>query len=161
MPTYFQHKFPRGIYKGERGLARQWTDLSHIPSVTRSLPQKLIMLSTNELIPCLLLCFFLSTLTLLLITDANSRHIKRGLDLVNAQDLNFILSSDYDEQLRTSHLILGLIPLYTSYQDLGSAFLATHPLMTYIDVCLSRFFPNIFMNKARKKGPHQVREGSL
>lgn len=161
MPTYFQHKFPRGIYKGERGLAHQWTDLSHIPSVTRSLPQKLIMLSTNELIPCLLLCFSVSTPSLLLITNANSRHIKRGLDLVNAQDLNFILPSDNDEQLWTSHLILCLIPLYTSYQNPGSAFLTTHPFMTYIDVRLSRFLPNIFMNKARMKGPRWVREGSL
>ena len=91
-------------------------------------------------------------LTLLSISDVESLLIRQSLGLVNARDLNFILRLEifvhYNGQLRASHLILGCTPSYTNYQDPGSAFLATHPLLTYIDVCLPGSILNISMNEA-------------
>lgn len=93
-----------------------------------------------------------------------SRCIKPNLGLVEAWDLNFFLCSEifvhYNVQLQTSHLILGCTPSYTNYQAPGLAFLVSNLLLTYIDVRIPGFLPNISVNKARRKGPRRVREGS-
>ena len=58
-------------------------------------------------------------------------------------------------------MILGYTLSYFSYQDLGSTFLAMHPLLTYIDVHLLGSLLNISVNEAWERGPCQTREGSL
>ena len=57
-------------------------------------------------------------------------------------------------------MILGYTLSYFSYQDLGSTFLAMHPLLTYIDVHLLGSLLNISLNEAWERGPCQTREGS-
>ena len=66
----------------------------------------------------------------------------------------------YDDQLRASHLILSCVPSYTSYQDSSSALTVGSPLLSYLDIRLSRFWPNrITSGKARHS--RRVRESSL
>ena len=94
----------------------------------------------------------------------NSKRIKSNIALVEVQDLNFVLCLKifvhYDSQLQASHLILGCTPLYTSYQTSRLALLASNPLLTYKDVQIPGFLPNILANEARKKGSHQARDSS-
>ena len=120
---------------------------------------------------CLFVCLFVfllyifKKLTPFSVYDAESHIIKLSLGLVNARDLNFVLRLEifvhYDGKLRASHLILGCTLSYFNYQDLGLAFLATHPLLTYIDVHLLGSLLNISVNEAWERGPCQTREGSL
>ena len=83
---------------------------------------------------------------------------------MEAQDLNFVLFLKifihFNGQLQASHLILGYTPLYTSYQTPRPAFLVSNPLLTYIDVCIPGFLPNISMSEAWRRGPHRAKEGS-
>ena len=47
----------------------------------------------------------------------------------------------YDGQLRASHLILGCMPSYTSYQNSSSAMMVGSLLLSYLDVWLLGFLP--------------------
>ena len=95
---------------------------------------------------------------------ADSRHIKPNISLVEVQDLNFVLHSEifvhYNGQLRASNLILGCTPSYTSYQAPGLAFLASNLLLTYIDVRIPGFLPNIMVNEAQRREPRWARKSS-
>ena len=72
-------------------------------------------------------------------------------------DLNFILRSKifvhWDGQLRASHLILGVNPVYSSWQSFTQALLVDSPLLSYIDVRHSNFLPpKLSVGEARDLG---------
>ena len=68
----------------------------------------------------------------------------------------------YDSQLRASHLILGCVPSYTSYQNLSSALTVSSPLLSYLDVWLPGFLlRGLTLEEARHLGPQLVRHDSL
>ena len=62
---------------------------------------------------------------------------------VHVKDLNFILRSEifvhWDGQLRASHLILGVEPIYSTWQTFKQALLVDSPLLSYIDVRFMNF----------------------
>ena len=64
---------------------------------------------------------------------------------VHAKDLNFILRSEiyvhWDGQLWASHLILGIEPVYSTWQNFKQALLVDNPLLSYIDVRYANFLP--------------------
>ena len=65
--------------------------------------------------------------------------------IIHAKDLNFILRSEiyvhWDGQLRASHLILGVEPVYSTWQPFKQALLVDSPLLSYIDVRYANFLP--------------------
>ena len=68
----------------------------------------------------------------------------------------------YDRQLRASHLILGCVPLYTSYQDSLGTLIVGSPLLSYVDIQLSRFLPHgLTSGETRHQRPRRVWQGSL
>ena len=76
---------------------------------------------------------------------------------VHAKDLNFILRSEiyvhWDEQLRASHLILGVEPIYSTWQNFKQALLVDSPLLSYIDVRYANFLPpKLTTGEAREFG---------
>jgi len=77
---------------------------------------------------------------------------------VHAKDLNFVLRSEiyvhWDGQLRASHLILGVEPVYSTWQPFKQALLVDSPLLSYIDVRYVNFLPpNLTTGEAREFGP--------
>ena len=61
-----------------------------------------------------------------------------------------------------SHLILGCVPSYTSYQDSLGALIVGNPLLSYLDVQLPGFLLNGLSNgKVRNQGLIRVKQGSL
>lgn len=82
------------------------------------------------------------------------------------EELNFILHLEiflhFVGQLRASHLILGCVPSYTSYQDSLSALTVRSPLLSYLDVQLHGFLlKRLTFSEARELGPRLVRHDSL
>ena len=78
--------------------------------------------------------------------------------MVHIQDLNFILRSEifvhWDKQLWASHLILGLEPIYSTWQAFEQALLVDSPLLSYIDVRHANFLPpRLTVGEARDLGP--------
>ena len=76
---------------------------------------------------------------------------------VQAKDLNFILRSEiyvhWDGQLRASHLILGVEPVYSTWQNFKQALLVDNPLLSYIDVRYANFLlPTLTTGEARDLG---------
>ena len=76
---------------------------------------------------------------------------------VHAKDLNFILRSEiyvhWDGQLRASHLILGVEPVYSTWQPFKQALLVDSPLLSYIDVWYVSFLPpKLTTGEAREFG---------
>ena len=76
---------------------------------------------------------------------------------VHAKDLNFILRSEiyvhWDGQLRASHLILGVEPVYSTWQNFKQALLVNIPLLSYIDVRYANFLPpKLTTGEAREFG---------
>ena len=61
------------------------------------------------------------------------------------RDLNFVLKSEIfmhrDRQLRTSHLILGVDPMYSTWQAFSQALLVDSQLLSYMDVRHANFLP--------------------
>ena len=64
---------------------------------------------------------------------------------VHVRNLNFILRSEifvhWDGQLRASHLILEVEPIYSTWQSFKQALLVDSPLLSYIDVRYANFLP--------------------
>ena len=64
---------------------------------------------------------------------------------VHVKDLNFIIRSEifvhWDGQLRASHLILEVEPVYSTWQNFKQALLVNIPLLSYIDVRYANFLP--------------------
>ena len=76
---------------------------------------------------------------------------------VHVRDLNFVLRSEiyvhWDRQLRTSHLILGVEPVYSTWQSFKQVLLVDSPLLSYIDVRHANFLPPKFtVGEARELG---------
>ena len=89
---------------------------------------------------------------------ADTKRFKKDLRVVHVQDLNFILRSEifvhWDEQLQASHLILGLEPVYSTWQVFGQALLVDSPLLSYIDVRHANFLPSrLTVGEARVLDP--------
>ena len=79
------------------------------------------------------------------------------LRVVHVRDLNFVLRTEifvhWDGQLRASHLILGVEPVYFTWQPFGQALLVDSPLLSYIDVRHANFLPPWFtVGEARDLG---------
>ena len=64
---------------------------------------------------------------------------------MHVRDLNFVLRSEIfvhlDDQLQASHLILGVDPVYSTWQTFSQALLVDSPLLSYIDVQHANFRP--------------------
>ena len=76
---------------------------------------------------------------------------------VHVKDLNFVLRSEiyvhWDGQLRASHLILGVEPVYSTWQPFKQALLVDSPLLSYIDVRYANFLPpKLTTGEAREFG---------
>ena len=81
----------------------------------------------------------------------------QDLRVVHVRDLNFVLRSEifvhWDRQLRVSHLILGVEPVYSTCQPFGQALLVDSALLSYIDVWHTNFLPPRFtIEEARELG---------
>ena len=78
--------------------------------------------------------------------------------MVHVRDLNFVLRSEifvhWDGQLRASHLILGVDPVYSTWQAFGQALLVDRPLLSCIDIRHANFLPpKLTIGEARDLGP--------
>ena len=76
---------------------------------------------------------------------------------IHVRDLNFILRSEiyvhWDGQFQASHLILGVEPVYSTWQNFKQALLVDSPLLSYIDVWYANFLPpKLTTGKAREFG---------
>ena len=59
----------------------------------------------------------------------------------------------WDGQLRASHLILGVKPVYSTWQNFKQALLVDSPLLSYIDVRYASFLPpKLTTGEAREFG---------
>ena len=77
--------------------------------------------------------------------------------MIHVRDLNFMLRSEIfvhrDGQLRASHLILGVDPVYSTWQPFNQALIVDSPLLSYIDVPHTNFLPpNFTVGEARDIG---------
>ena len=77
---------------------------------------------------------------------------------IHVQDLNFVLRSEIfvhqDRQLRASHLILGVDPVYSTWQHFIQALIVDSPLLSYIDIRHTNFLPpNFTVGKAQDLSP--------
>ena len=82
----------------------------------------------------------------------------QDLRAVHVKDLNFVLRSEiyvhWDGQLWASHLILGVEPVYSTWQPFKQALIVDSPLLSYIDVRYVNFLPpKLTTRKAREFGP--------
>ena len=80
---------------------------------------------------------------------------------MHVRDLNFVLRSEIfihlDEQLRVSHLILGIEPVYSTWQALNQALLVDSPFLSYIDVRHANFLPpNLTVGEAHDLNPRYI-----
>ena len=81
----------------------------------------------------------------------------QDLRAVHTRDLNFVLRSEiyghWDGQLRASHLILGVEPVYSTWQPFKQALIVDSPLLSYIDVRYVNFLPpKLTTGEAREFG---------
>ena len=61
----------------------------------------------------------------------------------------------WDRQLQVSHLILGINPVYSTWQAFGQALLVDSPFLSYIDVRHANFLPpRLTVGDTRDLGPH-------
>ena len=77
--------------------------------------------------------------------------------IVHVRDLNFILRFEifihWDGQLRASHLILGVEPVYSTWQPFRQALLVDSPLLSYIDIRHANFIPpRLTVGEAKELG---------
>ena len=89
---------------------------------------------------------------------AVSKKFWPDIKVVHVWELKFVLRpkifAHYNGQLRASHLVLGCVPSYTSYQDLSSALTVGNLLLSYLDVRLPGFLPQrLTSREARHLGP--------
>ena len=88
----------------------------------------------------------------------DTKIFKKDLRVIHIRDLNFVLRSEifvhWDRQLQASHLILGLEPVYSTWQAFGQALLVDSPLLSYIDIRYANFLPpKLTVGEARDLGP--------
>ena len=82
------------------------------------------------------------------------------------RDLNFVLRSEIfvhsDGKLQVSHLILGIDPVYTTWQNFSQALLVDSPLLLYIDVRHANLLPpSLMVGEARDLGLRYTTADSL
>ena len=69
---------------------------------------------------------------------ADGKEFVPNLRVVHVRDLNFVLRSKIfvhtDGQLQASHLILGCVPVYKTWQPFSQDLLLDRPLLSYIDM---------------------------
>ena len=85
---------------------------------------------------------------------------------VHVRDLNFVLRFEifvhWDGQLRASHLILGVDPVYSTWQPFSQALIVDSPLLSYIDVRHVNFLPpNFTVGEARDLDPRYTCSNEL
>ncbi|XP_075670269.1 uncharacterized protein LOC142640050 [Castanea sativa] len=90
--------------------------------------------------------------------NVESKRFLPNSRVIHAQDLNFVLRLEifvHDKgQLRASHLILGVNPVYNTWQNFSQALLVDSPLLSYIDVQYKKFLPPALTTRdARELGP--------
>ena len=95
-----------------------------------------------------------------------SKRFKPNLSVVHVWDLNFVLRSEifvhWDGQLRASHLILGVDPVYSTWQAFSQALLVDSPLLSYIDVQHANFLPpKLTVGEARDLSPRYICSNEL
>ena len=93
----------------------------------------------------------------LFISFVDGKVFNPDIRIVHIRDLNFVPRSEiyvhWDEQLQASHLILGVKPIYSSWQSFKQALLVDSPLLSYIDVRHVNFLPLKFtVGEARELG---------
>ena len=86
--------------------------------------------------------------------------------MVHIWDLNFVLRSEifvhWNGQLRASHLILGLEPVYSTWLAFGQALLVDSPLLSYIDIRHANFLPpRLTVGEACDLGPRYTCSDAL
>ena len=101
---------------------------------------------------------FTITLFCFLLFAADGSVFTPEVRTVHVRDLNFVLRSEIfvhrDGQLRASHLILGVDPVYSTWQPFSQAILVDSPLLSYIDVWHANFLPpSITIGESRDLGP--------
>ena len=103
----------------------------------------------NTLFTLTLICFLFAT---------DDSMFTQDIRIVHVRDLNFVLRSEIfmhrDGQLRASQLILGVDPMYSTWQPFNQALIVDSPLLFYIDVRHANFLPSsITVGDARDLGP--------
>ncbi|XP_030925072.1 uncharacterized protein LOC115952134 [Quercus lobata] len=101
-----------------------------------------------------------------LATFRNGKVFVQDLRVVHAKDLNFVLRSEiyvhWDGQLRASHLILGVEPVYSTWQPFKQALIVDSPLLSYIDVRYVNFLPpSLTTGEVREFGRRVTRADEL
>ena len=86
--------------------------------------------------------------------------------MVHVRDLNFVLKSEIfvhtNGQVRVSYLILGINPVYTTWQNFSQALLVDSPLLSYIDVRHANLLPPFLtIGEARDLGPRYITADEL
>ena len=89
---------------------------------------------------------------------ADTKRLKKDLRVIHVRGLNFVLRSEifvhWDGQLRASHLILELEPVYSIWQAFRQALLVDSPLLSYIDVRHANSLPpRLTVGEACDLGP--------
>ena len=89
---------------------------------------------------------------------ADTKRFKKDLRVVHVRDLNFVLRSKifvhWDGQLRASHLILRVDPVYSTWQVFDQALLVDSSLLSYINIRHANFLlPKFTVGEARNLGP--------
>ena len=89
---------------------------------------------------------------------ADSKEFVPDLRVVHERDLNFVLKSEIfvhtDGQHWASHLILGCVPVYRTWQPFSQDLLLDSLLLSYIDVRHANFLPpKLTSGEARDIGP--------
>ena len=82
----------------------------------------------------------------------------QDLRAVHVKDLNFVLRSEiyvhWDGQLWASHLILGVEPVYSTWQPFKQALIVNSYLLSYVNVRYVNFLPpKLTTGEAREFGP--------
>lgn len=98
--------------------------------------------------------------------DADGKRFKWDIRVMHVKDLNFVLHSkifvNSDGRLRVSHLTLGYILVYSTWQPFGQALLVNSLLLLYIEVWHSNLLhPKLTAGKAQDFGPCFISAKSL
>ena len=97
------------------------------------------------------------SLTSFCIVYAEIKRFKPDIRVVHVRDLNFVLRLEIfvheDRQLLAFLLILGVDPIYSTWQAFSQALLVDSPLFSYIDVRHANFLPpRLTVGEARDLG---------
>ena len=106
-------------------------------------------------------CFIHPGTNLLCSFVADSKEFVLDLRVVHVRYLNFVLRSEIfvhtNGQLQASHLILGCVPVYKTWQPFSQDLLLDSPLLSYIDVRHANFLPpKLTHGEARDLGPRYI-----